>query len=79
MVRYGYRRIHILLQREGWSVDQTRVYRLYKLDGLQMCHKPPQRRVMAKLGDDPATAIAPNDCWSMDWMYDQLFDGTRLS
>jgi putative transposase len=29
-VRYGYRRIQILLQREGWKVNQKRVYRLYK-------------------------------------------------
>src|SRR5687768_11193586 len=35
-VRYGYRRIHILLQREGWPVGRTRVYRLYRLEGLQM-------------------------------------------
>jgi putative transposase len=61
-VRYGYRRIHILLQREGWPVGRTRVYRLYRLEGLQMRHKPPRRRVMAKLRDDRATAIAPNDC-----------------
>ena len=33
-VRYGYRRIHILLQREGWSVGRTRVYRLHRLEGL---------------------------------------------
>ena len=33
---------------------------------------------MTKLRGDHATAIAPNDCWSMDWMYDQLFDGRRL-
>jgi putative transposase len=77
-VRFGYRRIHILLQREGWSAGRTRVYRLYRLEGLQMRHKPPRRRVMAKLRDDRRSAVEPNDCWSMDWMYDQLFDGRRL-
>lgn len=77
-VRYGYRRIHILLRREGWPVGRTRVYRLYRLEGLQMRHKPPRRRVMAKLRDDRMAANVPNDSWSMDWMYDQLFDGTRL-
>ena len=49
-VRFGYRRIHILLQREGWSAGRTRVYRLYRLEGLQMRHKPPRRRVMARPG-----------------------------
>jgi transposase InsO family protein len=33
-VRYGYRRIHVLLQREGWSVNHKRVYRLYVEEGL---------------------------------------------
>lgn len=77
-VRYGYRRIHILLQREGWSVGRTRVYRLYRLEGLQMRHKSARRRVMAKLREDRRTAVMPNDCWSMDWMCDQLYDGRRL-
>lgn len=35
-VRYGYRRVHILLKREGWEVNAKRVYRLYKEMGLQL-------------------------------------------
>jgi putative transposase len=35
-VRYGYRRIHVLLRRDGWSVNVERVYRLYKELGLQL-------------------------------------------
>jgi putative transposase len=77
-VRYGYRRIHILLRREGWPINGKRVYRPYKLEGLQMRHKPPRRRVSAKLRDNRRPAAAPNDCWSMDWMYDELFDGRRI-
>ena len=33
-VRYGYRRLHTLLRREGWRVNHKRVYRLYRLEGL---------------------------------------------
>jgi putative transposase len=33
-VRYGYRRIHVLLKREGWQVNAKRIYRLYKEMGL---------------------------------------------
>ena len=39
-VRYGYRRIHVLLRREGWRVNHKRVYRCYRELGLQLRHKP---------------------------------------
>jgi putative transposase len=35
-VRHGYRRLHILLRREGWPVNHKRVYRLYRLGGLSL-------------------------------------------
>ncbi len=38
-VRYGYRRLHILLRREGWKVNGKRVYRLYRLEGLAFAPK----------------------------------------
>ncbi len=76
--RYGYRRIHVLLRREGWQINAKRVYRLYRLEKLQMRHKPPRRRVKAKLREDRRPARAPNDCWSIDWMYDELHDGRRI-
>ena len=50
-VRYGYRRIHVLLRREGWEINPKRVYRLYKELGLQLRNKTPKRRVKAKLRD----------------------------
>ena len=51
-VRYGYRRIHVLLRREGWRVNAKRVCRLYREMGLQLRNKTPKRRVKAKLRDD---------------------------
>ena len=77
-VRYGYRRIHILLRREGWEINVKRVRRLYNLEGLQMRLKPPRRRVMAKLRSDRSDATGPNQVWAMDWMFDETFDGKRL-
>jgi putative transposase len=77
-VRYGYRRICVLLRREGWAVNAKRVYRLYKLEGLTMRHKPPRRRVAAMVRDDRTPATGPNQVWAMDWMYDQFFDGRRI-
>lgn len=77
-VRYGYRRIHVLLQREGWPVNVKRVYRLYREQGLQLRNKSPRRRVKAKLRDDRSPATAPNQIWAMDFVHDQLFDGRKI-
>ena len=43
-VRYGYRRLHVLLRREGWPINAKRVYRLYKEEGLRIRPKTPRRR-----------------------------------
>jgi putative transposase len=77
-VRYGYRRIHVLLRREGWEVNAKRVYRLYTEEGLQLRNKTPKRKVSAKLRGDRSSPHGPNDVWSMDFMSDQLFDGRRI-
>ena len=77
-VRYGYRRIHVLLRREGWLVNAKRVCRLYREMGLQLRNKSPKRRVKAKLRDDRAPATAPNQVWAMDFVHDQLFDGRKI-
>jgi len=43
-VGYGYRRLHILIEREGWRVNHKRIYRLYREEGLAMRRRPPRRR-----------------------------------
>jgi transposase InsO family protein len=48
-VRYGYRRVHVVLQRDGWRVNQKKVRRIYNELGLQLRNKTPKRRVKAKL------------------------------
>ena len=45
-VRYGYRRIHVLLRREGWQLGKNQVYRLYSEEHLQLRSKLPKRRKM---------------------------------
>ena len=59
-MRYGYRRIHVLLKREGWSVNHKRVYRLYIEEGLQIRNKRPKRKVSAKLREDRKAPAAAN-------------------
>lgn len=77
-VRYGYRRIHTLLKREGWGVNLKRVYRLYRREDLQMRLKPPRRRVSIRTRQEPILARRKNECWSMDFVTDELFEGRRI-
>ena len=59
-VRYGYRRIHVLLRREGWRVNARRVWRLYREMGLQLRSKTPKRkRDVAAAGHYAAIACEP--------------------
>jgi putative transposase len=77
-VSYGYRRLHVLLQREGWKVNHKRVYRLYKEEGLIMRPQRPRRHVSACRRIERPTAERPNESWSMDFMSDELFNRRRI-
>ena len=77
-VRYGYRRVHLLLDREGWGINVKIVYRIYQKLGMQLRHKTPKRRVKAKLRGDRAVAVGPNDVWAMDFVHDELATGKKL-
>ncbi|MBB6309700.1 putative transposase [Xanthobacter tagetidis] len=77
-VRYGYRRVQVLLRREGWVINQKRTRRTYNELSLQLRNKTPKRRVKAKLREDRATATRPNDVWAMDFVDDQLATGRKI-
>jgi putative transposase len=77
-VRYGYRRIHVLLRREGWEVNHKRVYRLYCEEGLNLRIKRPKRRVSAAHRVKSPVATGINESWSMDFVTDSLFNGRRF-
>jgi len=77
-VRYGYRRLHILLRREGWEINAKRVYRLYGLERLTLRRKAPRRRVSSRHRDDRPSVEGANQAWAMDFMSDALADGRKL-
>jgi putative transposase len=77
-VRYGYKRIHILLRREGWQVNHKRVYRLYCQEGLNLRRKQIRKRTGRNLRLIRQDAQGINDCWSMDFASDGLFNGRRF-
>lgn len=76
-VRYGYRRLHVLLQREGWSINHKRVYRLYREEGLSIRVKHRKKRVSLPRVIPPP-AQRPNERWSIDFLADSLVDGRRF-
>lgn len=77
-VRYGYRRVHVMLRREGWIINQKKTRRIYNELGLQLRNKTPKRRVKAKLRDDRKAATQPNETWAMDFVHDQLATGKKI-
>ena len=77
-VSYGYRRLHVLLQREGWTVNHKRVYRLYCQEGLMLRTKKPWRYVSCQRRVEWSAASGVDESWSMDFMSDELFDGHRI-
>ena len=58
-VRYGYRRIHVLLRREGWQVNIKKTRRIYNELGLQL--RNPKRRVKASCETIAKRDVGPND------------------
>lgn len=77
-VRYGYRRLHVLLRREGWPVNAKRVYRLYSEEGLTIRTRVPRRKRAWRYRVGRPGATAPKEIWSMDFVADQLFDGRPI-
>jgi putative transposase len=73
-VRYGYRRLTVLLRREGWKVNAKRVYRLYREDGLQVRTTKRAKRA-ARVRVPLAAARRANQRWSMDFVSDRFMDG----
>jgi len=77
-VRYGYRRIRVLLKREGWQVGKNLVYRLYREEGLALRKRPPRRRKMAVQREARFKPRQANDVWSLDFVSDELNNGRRF-
>ncbi len=73
-VKYGYRRIHVLLQREGLKVNKKRIYRLYRLENLNERLKT-RRKQVSRPRVEPVKESRANEVWAMDFVSDQLFNG----
>src|SRR5215470_9865372 len=75
--RWGYRRLHVLLQRELGKINHKRVYRLYQLEGLKLRRR--KRKQVAVLPRETVLRVyRPGEAWAMDFMQDVLVDGRRF-
>ena len=77
-VRFGYRRLLVLLRREGWEVGKERFYRVYIEEGLALRRKRPWRHATAVHREQRRPAAMRNDIWSMDFVADEFTDGRRF-
>jgi len=73
-VRFGYRRLTVLLRRDGWRVNAKRIYRLSTEEGLTVRTKH-RTKAAGRARVPPPGATAPNQRWSMDFMSERVADG----
>ena len=76
--RYGYRRITVLLRREGFRINRKRVHRIWKSEGLGLPRRRPKRRRVGPVEEIINKAEYPNHVWSYDFVEDRTERGGKL-
>ena len=75
--RFGYRRLHQLLQGDGFTINHKKVYRLYREEGLQVKKRKGRKRAVGT-----RTLLRKgsrvNQCWALDFVSDSFMDGRRF-
>ena len=75
--RFGYRRLHVFLRREGHEVNHKRLFRIYREERLHVRRRGGRKRAIGTRA--PMTLpLMPNQRWSLDFVSDQLTDGRRF-
>lgn len=75
--RFGYRRVHVMLERQGWQLNQKKLRRLYRGQKLQVKKRDGRKRA---LGTRRPMLVPerPNERWSLDFVADAFTDGRRF-
>lgn len=78
--RFGYRRICVLLRREGWRINRKRVYRLWREQGLKVPRNQHKKRRLGHSGNSCSKrrALGKNHVWAWDFIHDRSEDGRPL-
>lgn len=75
--RFGYRRLHILLRRDGITINRKKTQRLYREEGLTVRRRKGRKRAVGCRAPAPVPAL-PNQRWSLDFVHDQMATGRRF-
>ena len=75
--RFGYRRIHVLLRREGLRINHKRLFRLYREEKLAVRKRGGRKRAIGTRAP-MLVPLMPNERWSLDFVSDQFTDGRRF-
>jgi putative transposase len=75
--RFGYRRLHVLLRREGFKVNHKRLFRLYREERLTVRRRGGRKRALGTRAPMLVPQL-PNERWSLDFAADQFIDGRRM-
>ena len=73
--RFGYRRLHMLLRRDGIPINRKKTQRLYREEGLTVRRRKGRKRAVGARAPAPVIAL-PNQRWSLDFLHDQLASGS---
>ncbi len=76
--RWGYRRLLVLLRREGIMDNHKRVHRLYRAEGLQVRARRRRKQKLRRGTERPVAPLKPNERWSLDFVHDRLVSGRAL-
>jgi putative transposase len=75
--RFGYRRLHVLLKREGYVINHKKLFRLYREEKLAVRRRDGRKRAIGTRAP-MLVPVAPNERWSLDFVSDQLTCGRRF-
>lgn len=75
--RWGYRRLIVLLRRDGWLDNHKRIERIYREENLQV-PKRKKRKTAYKRKERPEAPARANERWSMDFVHDATASGRKL-
>jgi putative transposase len=76
--RFGYRRIQVYLERDGFVMNGKRMHRLWRQAKLQLPKKRPRKRIRGTARDVPETPVSSNQVWSYDFVFDHAANGQQI-